>query len=299
MFEIIKQNTKIDFLSRAKIFFAISGIFVILSIVLIFTKGFNYGIDFAGGTLVQAKFEKAPELTKIRNAVGQEVGEVVIQNFGNDREVLIRVEKASGNLQEISDNIRLTLTDTFGTEAFDIVRVEQVGPQVGAQLKNKATLAIVYALIGILIYVSLRFEFTYSVAAVIAIFHDVLITLGIFSFLGMEINLPIVAAALTIVGYSLNDTIVVFDRIREKLKAASDKAVLKDVMNKSINETLSRTLLTSGTTLLAVLSLYLFGGEVIKGFAFALLIGVIIGTYSSIGVATSMVFAYKQYKISK
>jgi preprotein translocase subunit SecF len=299
MFEIIKQNTKIDFLSRTKIFFAISGIFVILSIVLIFTKGFNYGIDFAGGTLVQAKFEKAPELTKIRNAVGQEVGEVVIQNFGNDREVLIRVEKASGNLQEISDNIRLTLTDTFGTEAFDIVRVEQVGPQVGAQLKNKATLAIVYALIGILIYVSLRFEFTYSVAAVIAIFHDVLITLGIFSFLGMEINLPIVAAALTIVGYSLNDTIVVFDRIREKLKAASDKAVLKDVMNKSINETLSRTLLTSGTTLLAVLSLYLFGGEVIKGFAFALLIGVIIGTYSSIGVATSMVFAYKQYKISK
>ncbi len=299
MFEIIKQNTKIDFLSRAKIFFAISGIFVILSIVLIFTKGFNYGIDFAGGTLVQAKFEKAPELTKIRNAVGQEVGEVVIQNFGNDREVLIRVEKASGNLQEISDNIRLTLTDTFGTEAFDIVRVEQVGPQVGAQLKNKATLAIVYALIGILIYVSLRFEFTYSVGAVIAIFHDVLITLGIFSFLGMEINLPIVAAALTIVGYSLNDTIVVFDRIREKLKAASDKAVLKDVMNKSINETLSRTLLTSGTTLLAVLSLYLFGGEVIKGFAFALLIGVIIGTYSSIGVATSMVFAYKQYKISK
>ncbi len=299
MFEIIKQNTKIDFLSRAKIFFAISGIFVILSIVLIFTKGFNYGIDFAGGTLVQAKFEKAPELTKIRNAVGQEVGEVVIQNFGNDREVLIRVEKASGNLQEISDNIRLTLTDTFGTEAFDIVRVEQVGPQVGAQLKNKATLAIVYALIGILIYVSLRFEFTYSVAAVIAIFHDVLITLGIFSFLGMEINLPIVAAALTIVGYSLNDTIVVFDRIREKLKAASDKAVLKDIMNKSINETLSRTLLTSGTTLLAVLSLYLFGGEVIKGFAFALLIGVIIGTYSSIGVATSMVFAYKQYKISK
>jgi len=299
MFEIIKQNTKIDFLSRAKIFFAISGIFVILSIVLIFTKGFNYGIDFAGGTLVQAKFEKAPELTKIRNAVGQEVGEVVIQNFGNDREVLIRVEKASGNLQEISDNIRLTLTDTFGTEAFDIVRVEQVGPQVGAQLKNKATLAIVYALIGILIYVSLRFEFTYSVGAVIAIFHDVLITLGIFSFLGMEINLPIVAAALTIVGYSLNDTIVVFDRIREKLKAASDKAVLKDIMNKSINETLSRTLLTSGTTLLAVLSLYLFGGEVIKGFAFALLIGVIIGTYSSIGVATSMVFAYKQYKISK
>lgn len=299
MFEIIKQNTKIDFLSRAKIFFAISGIFVILSIVLIFTKGFNYGIDFAGGTLVQAKFEKAPELTKIRNAVGQEVGEVVIQNFGNDREVLIRVEKASGNLQEISDNIRLTLTDTFGTEAFDIVRVEQVGPQVGAQLKNKATLAIVYALIGILIYVSLRFEFTYSVAAVIAIFHDVLITLGIFSFLGMEINLPIVAAALTIVGYSLNDTIVVFDRIREKLKAASDKAVLKDIMNKSINETLTRTLLTSGTTLLAVLSLYLFGGEVIKGFAFALLIGVIIGTYSSIGVATSMVFAYKQYKISK
>lgn len=300
MFEVIKHNTKIDFLSSSNKFIMISAVIVLISLGMILVKGFNYGIDFAGGTLVQAKFDKAPNLAKIRESIEKlDIGEVIIQNFGSDDEVLIRVEKTSEDLQKVSDSIQNSLAQTFAKDSFNIVRVEQVGPQVGAQLKNKATMAVIYALIGILIYISLRFEFTYSVAAVVALFHDVLITLGVFSLVGMEINLPIIAAVLTIVGYSLNDTIVVFDRVREKLKAAPKKAILRDVMNTSINETLSRTLLTSGTTLLAVLSLYLFGGEVINGFAFALLIGVIIGTYSSIGVATSMVFVYKQYKESK
>ncbi len=300
MFEVIKHNTKIDFLSSSNKFIMISAVVVLISLGMILIKGFNYGIDFAGGTLVQAKFDKAPNLAKIRESIEKlNIGEVIIQNFGSDDEVLIRVEKTSDDLQKVSDSIQNSLAQTFAKDSFNIVRVEQVGPQVGAQLKNKATMAVIYALIGILIYISLRFEITYSVAAVVALFHDVLITLGVFSLTGMEINLPIIAAVLTIVGYSLNDTIVVFDRVREKLKAAPKKTILKDIMNTSINETLSRTLLTSGTTLLAVLSLYLFGGEVINGFAFALLIGVIIGTYSSIGVATSMVFVYKQYKESK
>ncbi|MEC9491356.1 protein translocase subunit SecF [Flexistipes sp.] len=298
MFEVIKHNTKIDFLSFSKKFLLISAVVVIASLGIIFVKGFNYGIDFAGGTLVQARFDNAPDLTKIRTSMEKlDIGEVVIQNFGNEKEVLIRVEKTSKDLQKVSDSIQNSLTQTFEKGSFKIVRVEQVGPQVGAQLKNKATMAVLYALIGILIYISLRFEFTYSLAAVIALFHDVLITLGIFSLAGMEINLPIIAAVLTIVGYSLNDTIVVFDRIRETIKASGGKKVsLKELMNKSINQTLSRTLLTSFTTLLAVLSLYLFGGEVIHGFAFALLIGIIIGTYSSIGVASSLVFFYKEYK---
>lgn len=298
MFEIVKHNTTIDFLSFSKKFLLISAILVLASLGLIFIKGFNYGIDFAGGTLVQAKFEKAPDLAKIRNAMDNlDIGEVVIQNFGNEKEVLIRVEKTNKDLQMVSDNIQNSLAQVFTNDAFNIVRVEQVGPQVGAQLKNKATMAVVYALIGILIYVSLRFEFTYSIAAVIALFHDVLITLGLFSLAGMEINLPIIAAVLTIVGYSLNDTIVVFDRIRETIKASAGKKIpIKELMNQSLNQTLSRTLLTSLTTLLAVLALFLFGGEVIHGFAFALLVGVIIGTYSSIGIASSLVLAYKQYK---
>jgi len=298
MFEIIKHNTKIDFLSFSRKFLLISAIVVIASLGMIFIKGFNYGIDFAGGTLVQAKFDKAPDLTKIRTSMEKlDIGEVVIQHFGNEKEVLIRVEKTNKDLQKVSDSIQNSLIQTFEKESFKIVRVEQVGPQVGAQLKNKAKMAVIYALIGILIYISLRFEFTYSVAAVVAIFHDVLITLGIFSLAGMEINLPIIAAVLTIVGYSLNDTIVVFDRIRETIKASAGKKIsIKELMNTSINQTLSRTLLTSMTTLLAVLSLYIFGGEVIHGFAFALLIGIVIGTYSSIGVASSLVLFYKQYK---
>ena len=297
MMEIIKSNVKIDFLSKAKIFFMISAILCAASILMIMTKGFNYGIDFAGGTIIQAKFEKAPDLNTIRKTLTKmELGDVVIQNFGDEKEVLIRVEQGDKNLQAVSKQIKDSIFKAYPENKIIIERVEQVGPKVGSELKSKALMAILYAIIGILIYVSVRFEFIYSLGAVLALFHDVLITMGIFSLVGREINLPIIAAALTIVGYSLNDTIVVFDRIRENLKKGVDKSQLKEVMNKSLNETLSRTILTSLTTLLAVVSLYLFGGEVINGFAFALLLGIIVGTYSSIGIASALVYTIKKRK---
>lgn len=297
MVELIKSNVNIDFLGKSKMFFIVSGALIVLSLFFIFTKGFNYGIDFAGGTVVQIKFEKTPDLDKLRNSFKDlNLGEMVIQTFGEPNDILIRVEKTNIGLKETADAIQKKIKEVSGDQKIVIERVEQVGPQVGGQLKKKAIMATIYSLIGILIYVSLRFEFIFSIGAVIALFHDVIITLGIFSLFGKEITLPVVAAILTIVGYSLNDTIVVFDRIRENLKNSSGRITLYELMNKSINETLSRTILTSGTTLLAVLALYLFGGEVIKGFSFALLIGIIIGTYSSIGIASALVFKVKNRK---
>jgi preprotein translocase subunit SecF len=268
-----------------------------LSAGIILTKGFNYGIDFAGGTIVQVQFEKTPNLDNLRKSLNaMNLGDVVIQNFGDPKEVLIRVEQSNEKLTEVSKKIKSQLEKSFKGNKFILERVEQVGPKVGKDLKGKALMAIAYALVGILIYVSLRFEFVFSLGAVLALAHDILITMGVFSLIGKEINLPIIAAALTVVGYSLNDTIVVFDRIRERLKSNMENLSLKDTINLSLNETLSRTILTSLTTLLAVLSLYLFGGEVINGFAFALLIGIMVGTYSSIGVASALVFAIKKAK---
>lgn len=291
MFELIKQGTKIDFMSMTRIFFIISGLLVILSLGTVASKGFNFGIDFAGGTIVQMKFDTPPDLNEIRTTMDKlNIGEVVIQNFGGDEEVLIRVEKTERDLNEVANTIKASMTETFPGNTFIVERVEQVGPQVGSELKSKATYAVIYALIGVLIYVAFRFQLIFAVGAVLAIFHDVILTLGIFSITGKEISLTIIAAVLTIVGYSLNDTIVVFDRIRENMKEDKTGMGFKDLINKSINETLSRTILTSGTTLLAVGSLYLFGGAVINGFAFALLIGVLIGTYSSIGIASAFVF---------
>ena len=300
MFEIIKENINIDFLSRVNLFFIVSGVLCIISLLLIFSKGFNYGIDFAGGTLVQVRFNQPPDLNDIRNDMEKlDIGDVIIQNFGDENGIIIRVERTGTDLQEITDKVQRKLLDRYGHDKIIVERVEQVGPQVGDELKKKAFLALIYALIGILLYITVRFEFVFSVGAVAALFHDVLITLGIFVLLGKEINLPIIAALLTIVGYSLNDTIVVFDRIREKIKSAAGKRTLRETINMSINETLSRTVLTSLTTLMAVLALYIFGGAVINGFAFTLLIGVIIGTYSSIGVAGSLVYFMKTRKIAK
>lgn len=296
MIEIVKSNINIDFLGKSKLFFAISGALIFISLLLIFVKGFNYGIDFAGGTVVQVKFDQTPDLDKIRSSFkGFDMGEMVIQTFGESDHILVRVEKTDKDLKETASLIQAKLKEISGGK-ITVERVEQVGPQVGSQLKSKATMAVIYSLIGILIYVSIRFEFIFSLGAVLALFHDVIITLGIFSLMGKEISLPVIAALLTIVGYSLNDTIVVFDRIREKLKNSAAKDNIMQVMNLSINETLSRTLLTSGTTLLAVLALYVFGGEVINGFSFALLIGIIVGTYSSIGIASSLVYTIKTKK---
>jgi len=296
MFELIKHGTKIDFMGKAYYFFAFSGLLIAISIAVMATKGFNYGIDFAGGSIIQVKFEKAPDLNTIRSVVDElKLGETIIQNFGTDEEILIRVVKNDKDLKSVSDNIQLGLKEKMKDNKFEVERVEQVGPQVGKELKKMALYAVLYSLIGILIYVAFRFQIIFSVAAVVALFHDVIITMGFFSLLGKEISISVVAAILTLVGYSLNDTIVVFDRIRETMKEDKEgKITLKDLMNLSINETLSRTIITSFLTLLTVIALYFFGGEVINGFAFALLIGIIIGTYSSIAVASALVYAVKK-----
>jgi preprotein translocase subunit SecF len=291
MFELIKQGTKFDFMSKARIFFMVSGIVVLVSLGVIFSKGFNFGIDFAGGTVIQMQFETAPDIDSIRKTMdGLKIGEVVIQNFGAPEEVLIRVEKTESDLNEVANTIKNTLSASMPDNKFIVERVEQVGPQVGSELKNKATYAVIYALIGVLIYIAFRFQLIFALGAVAALIHDVVITLGIFSLAGKEISLTIIAAVLTVVGYSLNDTIVIFDRIRENMNEDKTGMGFKTLINKSINETLSRTVLTSFTTLLAVASLYIFGGAVINGFAFALLVGIAVGTYSSIAIASALVY---------
>lgn len=298
MFELIKQGTQFDFMGKAKLFFLISGVLVLLSLGMIFTKGFNFGIDFAGGTIVQVKFEQAPDLNTIRKAMDElKIGETIIQNFGSPEEILIRVVKNDKELKSVSDSIQASLQENVKGNTFIVERVEQVGPQVGSELKKMAVYAILYSLIGILIYVAFRFQLVFSLGAVMALVHDVIITLGFFSLLGKEISISVVAAVLTLVGYSLNDTIVVFDRTRENMREDKAKSMnLKDVMNLSLNETLSRTILTSFLTLLTVVALYFFGGEVINGFAFTLLIGILVGTYSSIGIASALVYLIKKDK---
>jgi len=248
--------------------------------------GLKYGIDFAGGTLVQLHFQNPPAIQSIRTGLQDlNLGESTIQEFGNKHDILIHVEASEKELQEIGSRITGALEKSMGISDIVVERVEMVGPKVGADLRQKAVLSIVYAVIGILIYVSWRFEFQYALAAILALVHDVVITMGVFSVMDKEFTLVIVAAFLTIIGYSLNDTIVVFDRIRENLRRRG-KETLSAVINTSINQTLSRTILTGLTTLLVVLALFFLGGEIIHDFSFALILGIIIGTYSSIFIAS-------------
>ena len=213
------------------------------------------------------------------------LGESTIQEFGSKKDILIRVERSEEKLEAVGAMVKRSLSQKFNSDDITVERVEMVGPKVGRDLREKALLSILYAIIGIVIYISWRFEFQYAIAAIIALIHDVLVTMGAFSILDKEFTLVIVAAFLTIIGYSLNDTIVVFDRIRENLRRKG-KLSLSEIINSSINQTLSRTLLTSGTTLLVVLALFFFGGEIIHDFSFALLVGVFVGTYSSIFIAS-------------
>lgn len=264
-----------------------SGILITIGLVSVLLHGgLKYGIDFAGGTLVQLQFKNPPVIEEIREglrAIGLE--DSTIQEFGSKKDILIRVERSEGKLEAVGQRIRTSLGNIMPIEDISVERVEMVGPKVGKDLREKAILSIIYATIGIVLYISWRFEFKYALAAIIALIHDVLITMGAFSILDKEFTLVIVAAFLTIIGYSLNDTIVVFDRIRENLRRRS-KDPLDRIINRSINQTLSRTLLTSGTTLMVVLALFFLGGEIIHDFSFALLVGVIVGTYSSIFIAS-------------
>lgn len=285
--ELIKKPTHIDFMGMFKPALMFSVLLILAGVVSVFMHGgLKYGIDFAGGTLVQLKFESPPAIESIRSGL-KEIGlaDSTIQEFGSPDTILIRVERSEGKLEEMGARIKESLEQTRGFAGITVERVEMVGPKVGKDLRQKALLSMVYAIIGIVIYISWRFEFQYAIAAIIALMHDVLITMGAFSVLDKEFTLVLVAAFLTIIGYSLNDTIVIFDRIRENTRRKS-KEPLSDIINTSINQTLSRTLLTSGTTLLVVAALFFLGGEIIHDFSFALLIGVVIGTYSSIFIAS-------------
>jgi preprotein translocase subunit SecF len=283
--ELFKYKEPIQFMKQSKRFGLLSVVVVILSLGLLFTKGFNYGIDFAGGTLIQVKYEGNAPLKDIRNTLSKEekYKNASVTYFGSDDEIVIRTKSTSAAVgEDVGDEIRALLKDT-GT--FTVRRVDMVGPKIGDELKEKGLMAMLLAIVGILIYISFRFEWRFALASVMALIHDVTIAMGAIVLFGVEVNLDILAALLTILGYSLNDTIIVFDRIREGIRTIKNPD-LGGIIDESVTRTLSRTTLTSLTTFMVVLSLYLFGGEIIRGFSFTLLVGIVVGTYSSIFVAS-------------
>ena len=281
----------INFVSKFKKANIFSLVIFILSLIFISYKGLNYGIDFKGGTLIELRsIDKKINVSSIRDNLNQmDLGDVSVKNFGNETDFLIKFENNEN--KKIIEDIKNHLDNSFGNK-FSFRRVENVGPKVSAELLRSGIIAISVALALMLIYIWIRFEWQFSLGAILALFHDVIVTLGLFSLLGLEINLSIIAAVLTIVGYSMNDTVVIFDRVRENLKKYSDLKIF-DLTNISINETLSRTLITSITTLLALLSIFFFGGEILKGFSLAMIFGVIFGTYSSIYISNTVLVRLK------
>jgi preprotein translocase subunit SecF len=286
--QILKSNLNIKFMSMRKLALVFSVAAILVAIFSVVTQGLNLGIDFTGGTLVEVGYQEPAELQKVRNALAENgFGDALAQHFGSSRDVLVRLAPRDDVSSADLSNRAFAAIDGVAGKA-DLRRVEFVGPQVGDELTEQGGLAMLYALIGILIYVALRFEYRFAVGSVIALVHDVLITIGVFSLFQIEFDLPVLAAILAVIGYSLNDTIVVYDRIRENFRRIR-KGTTEEIINISLNQTLSRTLVTSLTTLLVLVALFIFGGEIIHGFAFALIVGVIIGTYSSIYVASSAV----------
>ena len=286
------MTKSINFVSKFKKANIASIIIFILSIFFIFLKGLNYGIDFKGGTLIELRTEKTISASDIRDVLkSMDLGDVNVKKFGKDGDYLIKIEQKRSNNSNLISGVKQTLKDNLNSEV-DFRRVENVGPKVSSELLESSIIAISLALAAMLFYIWVRFEWQFSVGSIIALFHDVVITLGIFSFLSLEINLSIIAAVLTIVGYSMNDTVVIYDRIRENLFKFT-KISISDIANLSINETLSRTIITSWTTLLALFSIYILGGEILRGFSFAMILGVIIGTYSSIFVASPILKFFK------
>ncbi len=286
--QILKSKLNIHFMARRKLAMVFSVALILVSIFSVFTRGLNLGIDFTGGTLVEVGYQEAAELQKVRQSLADNgFGDAMAQHFGSSKDVLIRLAPREDVSSADLSNRAFAAIDNLAGKA-ELRRVEFVGPQVGDELTEDGGLAMLYALIGILIYVALRFEYRFAVGSVIALIHDVLVTIGVFSVLQIEFDLPVLAAILAVIGYSLNDTIVVYDRIRENFRRMR-KGTPEEIINTSLNQTLSRTLVTSLTTLLVLIALFIFGGEIIHGFAFALIVGVVIGTYSSIYVASSAV----------
>jgi len=287
--QFLSKSSKFDFMGKRKIAIVISSILLVLSIASLSVQGLNLGLDFSGGTLIELGYEKSADLKKTRTVL-KEAGfeDYVVQHFGTSRDIIVRMAPQD-SLDD--DGLSQKIIDTLkagGSEKFEIRRIEFVGPQVGEELTEEGGLAVLYALIGIFIYVFLRFEWRFAVGSVAALFHDVLITLGIFSIFQLDFDLTVLAACLAVIGYSLNDTIVVFDRIRENFRKMR-KGSSVDIVNTSLNQTLARTLVTSITTLLVLICLFVIGGELIHGFSTALIIGVLVGTYSSIYIASSSV----------
>jgi len=311
--EFFKKKTDFDFLGVRKIPAAISALLLIATVVILMIRGLNFGLDFTGGTLIEIAYDKPVEITSVRQSLNNAgYQDAVVQHFGTSQDVLVRLPvRADEKSITLSNKIIELLRNELGESGVEnegaqvqqcrvrdgealspckiqVRRVEFVGPQVGGELAEKGGLALIYTLLAVLAYVMFRFEWRFALGAVIAIAHDVLLTFGFFSLTQMEFDLTVLAALLAVLGYSLNDTIVVFDRIRENFRKIRRRAVI-DILNMSINETLSRTIITSGTTLLALVALLIFGGEIIRGFSTALIVGIVVGTYSSIYIATPAV----------
>ncbi|WP_297455196.1 protein translocase subunit SecF [Persephonella sp.] len=295
MRNFLNEPPKIDFMKIKKQGYIVSTLLVIASLVLIFTKGFNLGLDFTGGTSIQVKFLDKVSSAQIREALRLvNLQDSMIQEIGTEgNEYEIRVSLKKGKSSEIVKKVKKALKEKFG-DKFEIRKIDYIGAVVGEELRKASVYSIIAVMIAILIYVGFRFEPVFAIGAVVPLFHDAIITLGFFSLLGEEVNLSVIAAILTVLGYSLNDTIIIFDRIRENIKIRGKKNLLQ-LVNQSINENLSRTIITSGTTLFSVLALYLFGGESLKGFSLALLIGIMFGTYSSIYVASPIVVDLERF----
>jgi preprotein translocase subunit SecF len=302
------RSVNIDWLGKKWYFLSFSLLFSVAGII---SMGMHWasigspvplGVDFKGGTQVQVQFQQAPDINRIRQAMDEAgIKDASIKNYDQaaNREVLISLPEQQNESALDTDRIRIVnALQTHYSNPFTVRNVQVVGPTVGKQLESKAMWATLYSMLGMLVYLWFRFQLIYGVAAVVACFHDTLITLGFFALMNKEISLTVIAAILTLVGYSMNDTIVVFDRIRENLRL-SRRESLPDVVNRSINQTLSRTVLTSGLTFLTVLSLYVYGGQVLNGFSFALVVGILIGTYSSIAVAAPMLVAWQEWRASK
>ena len=296
--EFFKYTKTFNFMGRSKVAMAFSIAILLASYILLFTKGLNYGVDFAGGTVVQVKYDTAAPIDKMRESLKNNVifNGASISKFGSPQEVVIRMKTSTGNVTtDVGDITREALK---GSGNFEIRRVDIVGPKVGNELKEKGIMSLVLAAIGLLIYVAFRFEWRFAVASIVALVHDISIALGAITLVGLDVNLDVLAALLTILGYSLNDTIIVFDRIREGVVKGRTRD-LADTINESVTRTLARTTLTSLTTFFVVFTLFMFGGEIIHAFAFTLLVGVVVGTYSSIFVASPILlwfgFSVKNY----
>jgi preprotein translocase subunit SecF len=302
----ILGQTNIDFMGMRRIFFISSLIIIMLGMGSIILKGLEFGIDFVGGTELVVEFEETVPVGDIRSAMTDAGFEqAVIRTFGTPRDILIRTVEMDREDRRVRDIILSVLAERFPDNPTIVLREDSIGPTIGAELRRDATMAIIVALIAILGYIAIRFKFVYGLGAVAAIFHDVLVAVGLLSllhgmspYLNLEISQHVVAAFLTIIGLSVNDTVVVFDRIRENLKLYRSWSIY-DVINKSINDTLSRTIITSGTVLIVLIVLFVFGGEVTRGFAFTLIIGVIVGTYSSIYIASALVIEWVNRSQSK